>query len=252
MMHSLLCSALLLIGVATSALAQNDEYIFFPTIGNPLKTEAKGLEGRVNGVNEWFKSSDAEWFSAEIGPIWQSKAGWRKIGEDDTAIVFQLNNSVPSPILSVALSNDTYMYDEYDFQMSFTYPSASASASAPTSRSLTKRDFWDDATHYAPVPFGGTSRTLTAATDACSDTVSITVTDAAGNVNTTSGWDSVQYTIPADVLFPLTVTMSSPSTGNSTSVLSDVLPISYAIASKGPILVTSNDYRVVFCLSQGD
>lgn len=45
------------------------------------------------------------------------------------------------------------------------------------------------------------------------------------------------YTIPADAVFPLKVTMTTASnTGNGTAVLGDVLGIEYAVAAHGAFL----------------
>ncbi|KAF7362578.1 hypothetical protein MVEN_00606500 [Mycena venus] len=221
-------------------------YSYYATVADPNK--ADGIEGRVNEVDRWFKSSPVEWFSTNLGPINDNKAGWRKIGDDSTEILFEYNNSVPSPILDVSLSNDLFGYAQYDFTMQFSYPDAPARRN-----NIAAREFWDTATDYQPVLFNNTARTLTAETDACTGNVSVTVVDAAGvAVGSVSGVNWVQYTVPTDAVFPLRVTMSSPGNGNATAELSDVLGITYATGPNGPDLATTSNFRVVFCLSEGD
>ncbi|KAJ6452708.1 hypothetical protein DFH09DRAFT_1237930 [Mycena vulgaris] len=244
-MHSRLVSALVLF-VANRALAQDprNAYSYYATVADPNK--ADGLEGRVNEVDKWFKSSPVEWFSTNLGPINDNKAGWRKIGDDSTEILFKYNSSVPSPILDVSLFNDGYA--EYDFTMQFSYPAGPARRN-----NIAAREFWDTATNYQPVLFNNTARTLTAVNEACTGNVSIAVVDAAGTaVASVNGVNWVQYTVPTDAVFPLRVTMSSPGNGNATAVLSDVLGITYATGPNGPDLATTSDFRVVFCLSDGD
>ncbi|KAJ6515282.1 hypothetical protein C8R45DRAFT_204595 [Mycena sanguinolenta] len=247
-MHSRLFSALVLIGCATYARASTNAFTFFASVADS-NNQADGLEGRVNGVDKWFPASPVEWFSSMLGPIWQTKAGWEQIaGGDDTAIVFEYNTTAPSPILDVALTT-LGSFNEYDFFMTFSYLDAPAQRSLPR-RNVAKRDFWDDATNYVPVPF--TDRTIAGATDACTDTVTVVVVDANGHTETVTDLDTAIYTIPVDAAFPLQVTMTTLVNGNATAVLSDAIPISFATGPDGPNLVTSSVFRVVFCLSEGD
>ncbi|KAJ7157735.1 hypothetical protein C8R46DRAFT_412725 [Mycena filopes] len=250
-MPSLLIPALFLF-TASGALAQNpsNAYSYYATVADP--NNANGLQGRVNEVDKWFKSSPVEWFSTELGPIHDNKAGWRKTGDDSTAILFKYNSSVPSPILDLAFSNDLSGYADYQFTMGFTFPTTPARRD--NYNHIAAREFWDTATDYQPVLFNNTARTVRGDTDACEADVSIAVVDAAGAaVGSATGINSTEFALPTDALFPLRVTISaSEGNGNATAVLSDVLGISYVAGPNGPTLATSSDFRVVFCLSEGD
>ncbi|KAJ7047887.1 hypothetical protein C8F04DRAFT_25354 [Mycena alexandri] len=241
-MHSPLVSVLVLF-IASSALADpRRAYSYYATIADP--NTATGLEGRVNEVNEWFKSSPEEWFSTELGPIHDNKAAWRQIGNDSTEILFEYNSTVPSPILNISLSGGSYA--EYDFVMSFSYPAA------PARRNIAAREFWDNATDFQPVLFNNTARTITASTDACSANVSVSVVDAAGTTGNVTAANWVQYNVPTDAVFPLSVILSSSGNGDATAVLSDILGITYTTGPNGPTLATTSDFRAVFCLSDRD
>ncbi|KAJ7188708.1 hypothetical protein C8R46DRAFT_1055553 [Mycena filopes] len=247
-MHSRLIPALCL-SAASWALAQNPSkaYSYYATVADP--NNANGLQGRVNEVDKWFTSSPVEWFSTDLGPINDNKAGWRKTGDDSTAILFKYNSSVPSPILDLALSNDLSGYADYRFTMGFTFPTTPARRN----NHIAAREFWDTATDYQPVLFNNTARTVSGETDACGANVSIAVVDAAGAaVGCATGINSTQFTLPTNALFPLHVTISASGNGNATAVLSDVLGVSYATGPNGPTLATSSGFRVVFCLSEGD
>jgi hypothetical protein len=88
-----------------------------------------------------------------------------------------------------------------------------------------------DATNYVPVPFE--QRTISGATDACTDAVIVTVVDAAGTTSSASGNNSASVTVPADAVYPITATLATLSNGNVTTVLSDVQGVSYATAPNG-------------------
>ncbi|KAJ7157736.1 hypothetical protein C8R46DRAFT_1292572 [Mycena filopes] len=248
-MHSPLIPALFLFA-ASGALAQNpsNDYSYYATVADP--NNANGLQGRVNEVDKWFTSSPVEWFSTDLGPINDNKAGWRKTGDDSTAILFKYNSSVPSPILDLAFSNDLFGYADYQFTMKFAFPTTPARRD----NHIAAREFWDTATDYQPVLFNNTARILSASTEACAANVSIAVVDAAGAaVGSATGINSTQYTLPTDALFPLHVTISaSGGNGNATAVLSDVPGVSYATGPNGPTLATSSGFRMVFCLSDGE
>jgi hypothetical protein len=64
----------------------------------------------------------------------------RKIDDDDTAIGFEYNISVPSPVLDMTL-NDPDMYGEYDFSLSFSYPDPTISRRV-RGHTVAKRDFY--------------------------------------------------------------------------------------------------------------
>ncbi|KAJ7903844.1 hypothetical protein B0H13DRAFT_2025549 [Mycena leptocephala] len=75
-MHSRLVAALVLIGFANTALANNRFYSYYVGIGDPDKA-----------VDAWFKSEPFEWFSTTLGPINDNKAVWRcKNDDDDTRL----------------------------------------------------------------------------------------------------------------------------------------------------------------------
>ncbi|KAJ7934336.1 hypothetical protein B0H13DRAFT_2305756 [Mycena leptocephala] len=221
MRHSRLVTALVLIGFANTALADNRFYSYYCTIST-IQPE-KGLEARVNTVSQWFKSTSSSWFSTTLGPINDKKVVWRKIDDDDTAIGFRYNKSVPSPVLDMTL-NAPDMHGEHDF-----------SVPEPVSRrvrghTVAKRDFYRNDTNYNSVPWN--RRTISGSTDissSCTDNVIVSVVDANGNVGNATGSVSVSYTIPEDAVFPLQVTMTTLNHGNATAVLSDVLGISYAV-----------------------
>jgi hypothetical protein len=60
--------------------------------------------------------------------------------------------------------------------------------------------------------------------------ITINVVDAEGNSNVASGQDDVRYVIPEDAAYPVTVTASSDF-ANATAVISDIVPVTYAIGS---------------------
>jgi hypothetical protein len=64
----------------------------------------------------------------------------RKIDDNDTAIGFRYNKSMPSSVLDMTL-NAPDMYGEYDFSLSFSYPNPTVSrrVHGPT---VAKRDFY--------------------------------------------------------------------------------------------------------------
>ncbi|KAJ6555347.1 hypothetical protein DFH09DRAFT_1084905 [Mycena vulgaris] len=73
-----------------------------------LIVERKGLEGRVNGVDQWFTSSPVEWFATSLGPIWQDKAGWEGKLRINVHKQEDVTNYVPAPFpaRTIAASTD--------------------------------------------------------------------------------------------------------------------------------------------------
>jgi hypothetical protein len=90
-----------------------------------------------------------------------------------------------------------------------------------------------DATNYVPGPFVDGQRTIFGVTNSCNDNISIVVVDANGQTSSADGYIFATYTIPADAVFPLQVTATTPSNGNASAVLSDMQGLSYAIAPNG-------------------
>ncbi|KAJ6555348.1 hypothetical protein DFH09DRAFT_1084906 [Mycena vulgaris] len=224
---------LIIIGFATRVLAQTNGFTFFAGVVDP-DTQALGLEARVNGVDQWFASNEAEWLAIELGPILQSKAGWEQIaGGDETAIIFEYNQTAPSPILGAEFTNTTW-----------TCPSLT---STPLPDAAFRDTMWssvitaqqDDATNYVPVPF--TDRTIVAGTSACTDLVSLTVVDANGNVANVQASDTVSWSIPVDAIFPLQFTITTVNHGNATYVLSDALGITFVTGPNASHMFNPDD-----------
>ncbi|KAJ6528821.1 hypothetical protein B0H19DRAFT_1274453 [Mycena capillaripes] len=226
--------ALIMIGFVTRVLAQTNRFTFFTGVVDP-DTQALGLQARVNGVDQyqWFASNEAEWFAIEVGPFFQSKAG-QIAGGDDTAIIFEYNQTAPSPILEAEFTN-LGIFNEYNLDMSFSYTPLPDAAFRDTT--------WSSLTFGFVLELKLRIKIITAQQDDATNYVpSHSPTEPSSPEPLPVLTSSPSRSIPVDALFPLQFTITTV-----TYVLSDALGITFAAGPNGPPLFTSSTFNVFFC-----
>ncbi|KAK7754891.1 hypothetical protein SLS62_003205 [Diatrype stigma] len=257
MLHQKNPAALLLAAAALfSAAAKADDATSSYTawMCDAYTTPDFPFEYRIaNSDSAWTVARPASALAWDLNKTRYPKAGWRRQGDDTSAMVFAYDDSLPKTANATS-DGDYPVLMMYETILYAGFCSGSDSSdSAQQSSTAADSDVWDSET-FLPLPASATK--IKVYSEACpSDTnYTVTVTDAAGGRQVLTGLNSVNATLAPDTPFPVVVEArsSDPTYGSANATLSGDLPVKYAVGSGAPTLTATRLFIMDFCPPDDD
>ncbi|KAJ7771060.1 hypothetical protein DFH07DRAFT_240211 [Mycena maculata] len=243
--------------LATLAFAQVNTYgpqILDTGALSQLQVRSVSLTGVDSGWGANGPYAYADWLGPSYGS--SNKVAWQNEDSADPAassVVFIYNVSVPEVQFNVTTPNPNAPIGASSYSTAMVSYKKVESTEEARGKTLSKRDLWDGP--FVQIPYS--SWQIIAQQDpGCptSQTLNVTVVDAAGTTNITTG-GTITYSIPATMVWPLDIVITTdPDIGSVAATWQFESPFQYAIGAgaDAPGIYSYSEINAYFCVQPED